>query len=175
LPDINFATCMAFVFSAEGGYVDNPNDPGGATNMGITLDVLSAWRHSAASKADVQSLTKDEATAIYRANYWNVLRGGSLPGGADLMVFDAGVNMGTGRSAKLLQTIVGVTDDGAIGPATLAAITDYITANSAASLIGALASARSDFYHSLSSFDVFGAGWLNRVAKVQALAQELPN
>jgi lysozyme family protein len=173
MADADLPTCMAFIFAAEGGYVDNPLDPGGATNMGITLDVLTAWRHSAVSKADVQALTKDEATAIYHANYWNVLRCSGLPGGIDLMAFDAGVNMGNGRSAKFVQTAVGAAVDGAIGPNTLAAVSAAVAAKGAAAIINALADARNAYYHTLATFDIFGAGWLARVSKAQALALQL--
>lgn len=173
MADANFPSCMAFVFAAEGGYVDNPLDPGGATNMGITLAVLSAWRHSAVSKADVQALSKDEATAIYQANYWNVTRCGSLPGGVDLLVFDAGVNMGNGRSAQFLQRTIGTTPDGAIGPATLAAVAAAVADQGAGAIVNALADARTADHHSLSTFDTFGAGWLARVARARALGLQL--
>ena len=54
MAELDWNTCMAFVFAAEGGYVDDPLDPGGATNLGITLDELSLWRHTAVTKADVK-------------------------------------------------------------------------------------------------------------------------
>ena len=112
----NFNPCLTFVLWAEGGYVDDPLDPGGATNLGITLGVLREWRHTAVTKSDVQNLTREEAGAIYRARYWNAIRGDELPAGVDLMVFDACVNLGPGRSARMLQAAVGVAQDGAIGP-----------------------------------------------------------
>jgi lysozyme family protein len=173
MADANFDQCMSYVFSAEGGYVDNPRDPGGATNLGITQKTLTDWRHAAVSKADVQALTKAEASAIYHAKYWNVLRCGSLPGGIDLMVFDAGVNCGTAHSARTLQTIVGCTVDGAIGPATLQAVNTAVGENSALAIITQFSQAQSNFYHGLATFDTFGAGWLARVAATLALAQRL--
>jgi lysozyme family protein len=169
MADANWNSCLSFVLAAEGGYVDDPQDPGGATNMGITLDVLSQWRHTAVTKADVQALTATEAGAIYRANYWNATRCTDLPSGVDAMVFDCAVNNGIGRSAKFLQTAVNVTADGSIGPATLAAV----AAVPVATLIPNLASQRSAFYHSLSTFDHFGAGWLARLQRVTALADQL--
>src|SRR5690348_18419167 len=101
----NWDQCLDFIFDKEGGYSDDPLDPGGATNLGITLNELSQWRHDAVTKQDVKALTRQEAAAIYRANYWNVVRGDELPAGIDLMVFDAGVNIGTPRSARFLQQI----------------------------------------------------------------------
>jgi lysozyme family protein len=169
MADANWNSCLAFVLAAEGGYVDDPQDPGGATNLGITLDELSQWRHTAVTKADVQELTRDEAAAIYRTSYWNATRCSDLPSGVELMVFDAAVNNGTGRAAKFLQAAVGATPDGSIGPITLAAV----AAADAMALITALASERSAFYHTLSTFDHFGAGWISRVQRATALAKQL--
>jgi lysozyme family protein len=163
----NFNPCLDFVLSAEGGYVDDPLDPGGATNLGITLRVLSEWRHTAVTKIDVQNLTRDEAGAIYRARYWNVIHGDDLPAGVDLMVFDAGVNLGAGRSARMLQAAVGAGEDGAIGPATLGAVAGY---QDRSDLISKLANAREAYYRTLSTFSHFGTGWTARVNRVKQLA-----
>lgn len=165
----NFNACLAFVLSAEGGYVDDPLDPGGATNLGITLRVLSDWRHTAVTKTDVRDLTREEAGAIYRARYWNVVHGDSLPAGVDLMVFDAGVNLGTGRSARMLQAVVGAAEDGAIGSETLGAMQSH----HAPDLISNLAEEREAYYHSLSTFSHFGAGWTARVNRVKELALQM--
>lgn len=155
--------CLAFVFAAEGGYVDDPMDPGGATNLGITLDVLSQWRRGAVTKDDVRNLGRDEAAAIYRTSYWNASRCADLPAGVDLMVFDASVNTGNGRSARFLQMAAGVTADGSIGPLTLAAI----GRRPAAELINDLAQRRLAFYQNLPTYDRFGAGWRARVTEAQ--------
>ena len=169
MAEANWDACLAFVLAAEGGYVDDPMDPGGATNLGITLQVLSTWRHTAVTKADVQNLGRDEAGAIYRANYWNADRCSDLPAGVDLMVFDAAVNMGIGRSAKFLQSAIGVTADGSIGPQTLAAT----AAQPAADLVNVLADARLQFYQGLPTFDHFGHGWTARVNNVKAQALQM--
>jgi len=169
MADGNFDPCLAFILAAEGGYVDDPLDPGGATNLGITLKVLTDWRHSAVTKQEVMNLTRDEAAAIYRAHYWNVVRGESLPAGVDLMVFDAAVNLGAGRSARMAQAVVDASQDGSIGPATVAAI---VAANPT-DTIEALATRRYDYYHSLSTFDHFGAGWIKRVTNAKKLALQM--
>ncbi len=169
MAEANWDACLAFVLAAEGGYVDDPMDPGGATNLGITLQVLSTWRHTAVTKVDVQNLQQDEAGAIYRANYWNAERCSDLPSGVDLMVFDAAVNMGIGRSAKFLQAAAGVTADGSIGPQTLAAT----AAAPAAALVDVLADARLQFYQGLPTFDHFGQGWSARVNNVKAQALQM--
>ena len=169
MAEADWDSCMAFVFASEGGYVDDPLDPGGATNLGITLAELSIWRHTAVTKNDVQTLGKTEAANIDRANYWNATRCSDLPPGVDLMVFDAAVNMGIVRSARFLQQAVGADQDGSIGPNTLSAV----AAADTAALIASLASERMDFYHGLTTFDHFGAGWTARVQKVSALATQM--
>ena len=164
-----FSPSLEFVLQQEGGYVDDPVDPGGATNLGITLRVLTTWRHTAVSKDDVKNLTKDEAAAIYRASYWNALHCDSMPKGIDLMLFDTGVNMGCGRSAKFLQEAVSVAADGAIGPATLGAVNKANLAD----LIKGFAERRQAFYQSLPTFVHFGKGWTNRVNQVTQSARKL--
>lgn len=162
----NFKACLEHVFASEGGYVDHPKDPGGATNMGITISTLSAWRGSPASKADVRNLTRDEAAKIYRANYWNPVRGDDLPAGLDLVAFDAAVNSGVSRGAAWLQKALGVPADGKIGPQT-------ITAANTALLSEAIRHAcenRLTFLRGLSTWSTFGKGWASRVSRVQTEA-----
>jgi lysozyme family protein len=161
MPD-RFGTCLAFTLKAEGGYVDDPADPGGATNMGITLATYRRWSDDAELGAvQVKDMTERIARAIYRSMYWNPLRADALPAGVDLSVFDMGVNAGIWRSARLLQRALGFTGeeiDGSIGPQTLAAAARF----DARSLIDDLAARQSAFYRGLADFGTFGAGWLDR-------------
>ncbi len=158
----NFATCLAFTLRAEGGYTDNPDDPGGATNMGITLATYRSWSDDpAAGVPQIEDMTTRVASAIYRALYWNPLRADALPAGVDLSVFDFGVNAGIWRSARLLQRALGFTGDeldGCIGPETLAA-TDKADARA---LVEELFARQEHYYRSLEEFPIFGRGWLNR-------------
>jgi len=97
--DDNFDTCLAFTLKEEGGYSDNPADPGGATNMGITLATYRQWADNPTlGPVQVQDMTERTATAIYRSLYWNPLRADALAAGVDLSVFDMGVNAGMGFS-----------------------------------------------------------------------------
>lgn len=165
-PPSRFAACVAEVLRHEGGYVDHPADPGGATNLGITLRTLAAWRGGEVSKADVRALTRAEAAAIYRARYWTPLRCDELPPGVDLMVFDFGVNAGPARSARTLQNALRVPADGIIGPQTLLAARDVPRRV----LICDLSDARRDYYRGLAGFATFGRGWMNRVDAVTRAA-----
>lgn len=109
------ADVKRWVLEYEGGFVNHPRDPGGATNMGITRRTLAAWRGHPVSVQDVRDLTKSEAMAIYKAHYWDAVQGDRLPRGLDYAVYDYAVNSGPGRAARDLQRCLGVTVDGIIG------------------------------------------------------------
>jgi len=157
-----FEICVAFTLRQEGGYTDDPADPGGATNMGITLATYREWSDDPHLGADqVRDMTQKTAEAIYRSLYWNRLRADALPPGVDLSVFDMGVNAGIRRSARLLQQALGFTGekvDGSIGPETLAAADRF----DARTLVNNLADRQTAYYRSLANFRIFGTGWLRR-------------
>jgi lysozyme family protein len=167
-----FNACLAFTLREEGGYVDDPADPGGATNMGITLATYREWSDDPTfGPTQVEDMTERTARAIYRSLYWNPLRADALPTGVDLSVFDMGVNAGIWRSARLLQRALGFTGeevDGCIGPETL----DAAAKCDPCTLVTDLAERQSAYYRSLADFPIFGTGWLNRTEarRVAALA-----
>jgi len=172
-----FSTCLAHVLAQEGGYVDHPADPGGATNLGITRKTLARWRQIEPwwdlPKGAVQALTPTEAASIYQALYWTPCQGDRLPAGIDLMVFDHGVNSGPAQAIRTLQGVLGVRRDGLIGPLTLAALDKRVAANGAGPLIEALAAARLGFLKGLKTFAVFGRGWTRRVDAVATAARAM--
>ncbi len=162
-----FDACLTLVLGAEGGFSNDPRDRGGATNYGITLATLAEWRRSrdpgATVTADhVRELNVEEAKEIYRSRYWNVLRCDDLPKGVDLLVFDLGVNAGPARSAKILQEVLGVEQDGSIGPVTL----NGLNACAPDKIIREFSAKRLDFYRGLADFGTFGAGWTNRTNRM---------
>jgi len=161
-----FDRCMDVTLKWEGGYVDHPRDPGGATNMGITHITLAAWRGRRVTKAEVRALTKAEAKEIYRARYWDKVRGDDLPPGLDLVAFDGAVNSGPRRGAEWLQEALGVTSDGVIGPKTIAAA----QAADPAMTINVATDIRLSFLMRLNTWNTFGEGWGNRVADIRANA-----
>lgn len=165
----NFPPVMDEIFKHEGGYVDHPRDPGGATNMGITHKTLAAWRRvSHVSKIEVKRLTKSEARDIYRDRYWNKVHGDALPYGFDLVAMDGAVNSGPRRGAKWLQRGVGARADGVIGPKTIEA-----ARRSDAQGIERACDARMGFLRGLRHWDAFGRGWSRRVASVEAVATRM--
>ena len=103
----NLAACLSVTLEFEGGYVDHPKDPGGATNMGITHKVLASWRKVspwwALDKSEVKNLKRPEVEDIYAAPYWRPMRGDGLTRGVDLAAFDYGVKSGISRASRHLQ------------------------------------------------------------------------
>ncbi len=166
----NFNSALAHVLEFEGGYSDHRLDPGGATNLGITLAVLKAYRGRSVSKQDVRALTKKEAATIYRERYWEPAACGVLPSGLDLAVFDCAVNQGVGRARRFLQQAANVKVDGQIGPVTLAAI----SAAKPDRLLTEFMARRMQSYGSLQRlFPTFGLGWSRRLMATYAVAQGL--
>lgn len=161
-----FTKCLDIIFMHEGGFADHPDDPGGATNMGITHKTLAAWRGAPVTVEDVRNLTRAEAGEIYRANYWNALNCDGLPAGVDLVVFDFGVNAGVRRSAKLLQEVVHVEQDGQVGPITLGAAKTLEPAH----IINAFSDGRMEHYRSLRHWETFKRGWTKRTTDSRTTA-----
>jgi lysozyme family protein len=166
---MRFEACLPIILASEGGFVDDPADPGGATNLGITRATLCGWLGRSASLADVAALSPATVAPIYRARYWNPAHAGDCPPGVDLMVFDEAVNQGVGRALATLQAAVGVAADGAFGPATQAAL----AATDPASLVRAIAANRESHYRALPTFPRFGRGWLSRLDRTTALALDM--
>lgn len=164
-----FESCVNIVLQKEGGFVNHSADPGGATNYGITIKVLSEYRKTEVSVEDVQRLSIGEAKQIYFKNYWKPIQGDQLPAGVNLSVFDFAVNAGVSRAAKTLQKIVNVQQDEIIGPVTLKAVQTFDIED----MIERLAAERVLFYRSLKTFSVFGKGWLRRTDSIKIASLEM--
>lgn len=165
----NYAKCLNEVLVYEGGYVNHPHDPGGATNKGITQHVYNSWRKSKGLPTrDVKNIPMSEVVLIYKQNYWDKIKGDDLPEGLDLALFDFAVNSGVGRAIKYIQQIVGVNPDGVMGPVTLRAIED-----SKEDLILEVCNERMRFLKGLSTWHYFGKGWSNRVASVVSKSKRM--
>lgn len=166
----NFPASLAHVLTSEGGFSDDPLDPGGATNRGITQAVYDAWRKGEGLPARSVKLLNDyETGVIYRRRYWDACSCDLLPGGVDYCVFDCAVNSGSGKAAKLLQTAAGVPADGSIGPVTLAAV----NAADPRRIINGICSERLAFLETLPTWAHFGKGWGARVASVEQDARSM--
>ena len=154
----NWAAAVQFVLEEEGGLVNDPHDPGGLTNYGIS--------QRAYPDLDIRDLTTVQAMDIYHTDYWARINGDDLPRGVDVMAFDAAVNQGVWTARRLLQLAARVTTDNIIGPKTLAgirhdgALTDY-TAR------------RVMTYADTHNYTKYGYGWMRRTMRAHALAVTL--
>jgi lysozyme family protein len=170
----SFPQALALTLNFEGGYSDHPLDPGGATQMGITRATLARYRGRPVSKAEVMALSRAEAAGIYRALFWDVIRGDELPAGVDAALFDYAVNSGPTRAIRHLQRVLHVREDGQPGPVTLHALAGA----DAGSVIQGLCDLRLGFVMGLRTWAVFGKGWGRRVKAIReaslALASAAP-
>ena len=165
----NWKRSFELMLKSEGGYVNHPSDPGGRTNLGVTQSVWEQWVGRESNEKEMRSLTPAMVEPLYKRKYWDACKCDDLPEGLDYLVFDFAVNAGPGRSIKTLQTAVGTTPDGIIGPKTLAAV----RAVDPHELIEKFSVAKTQFYESLPTFPTFGRGWLNRVADVKVKASTM--
>jgi lysozyme family protein len=160
----NFEKALAAVLVHEGGYVNNPKDPGGMTNLGCTK---ATWEEHCGHPVDekvMRALTPADVAPLYKRKFWDKICGDDLPSGVDYVVFDCAINSGPGRAAKFLQACVGVEPDGGIGPKTLAAVKAFDPKE----LVTDYSKRRLSFMMSLPIWGTFGKGWTKRVNEVQA-------
>ena len=110
-PSRAFEQAMIYVFNDEGGFAARPTEGGGAVNMGITYTVFCAWRAKQGKPkptfADLHAMSKDEASAIYRAKFANVIRFDELPRGVGYVVLDSAVNNGVSGAMRVLANALG--------------------------------------------------------------------
>jgi len=165
----NYSTCLEIILEHEGGFVNHPKDPGGVTNHGVTKKVYDKWVGKNSTVEEMRNLTHEDVAPIYKKNYWDRAKCDQLPSGVDLSVFDWGVNSGVSRSAKALQRIVGVKQDGGIGPMTLQAVSEV----EAEEIIEQMHYMRDNFYRSLDTFETFGKGWTRRNNETREKALEM--
>lgn len=177
-PDAAFETALAHVLAVEGGWSDDPYDPGGKTNKGITISEYARWLgvslagpEAARVEARLRQISDAEAARIYRVNYWLPACCHCLPRAIALMQFDAAVNHGVRRAALFLQQAAGVMTDGEIGPLTLRAAHTLAPST----LLARYADLRRAHYRSLPHFWRFGRGWLARVDKTVRAASGTPS
>ena len=165
----NFDKCLEMLLHHEGGFVNHPRDPGGMTNLGVTLRVYERWIGKKVSEQEMRDLTVEQVAPIYKHNYWDKCRCDDLPSGLDWSIFDWAVNSGPGRSAKALQGIIGATQDGGIGPKTLQLVAEH----NPKEMIEKMHDKRQGFYEGLKTFDTFGKGWSRRNLETREKALEL--
>lgn len=150
---MTFDTVFDRVIGHEAAYVNDPNDPGGETNWGISKRSYP--------RLIIKELTREQAKDIYRVDFWQRINGDRLPDGVAFQLFDFAVNSGIETAVRYLQRAAGVADDGHWGPVSQAAI-DGATESD---LIMRLNAERLDFMTRLSHWPDFGRGWARRIAQ----------
>lgn len=158
-----FRAAVDFVIAEEGGFSADPRDSGGATKFGISQRAYPGL--------NIARLTRADAEAIYRRDYWDRLPAVSEP--LAFFLLDFSVNAGVGRAIRCLQTAVGVKDDGAFGPVTARAV----SVRPVDEVLTLLAAERARFYSQLGSRDgdVFLRGWMRRTMRAFRAALALVN
>ena len=155
----------------EGGYQAFKEDTGNynslgqlvGTNWGISAPVYESFLGKPPSRADMQNMSKATAKAIYKKQFWDDIKGDSIINQSIAnILFDGRVNHGH-TGVKLMQRILGVVQDGVVGPITLNAINTAIPEK----LHNAYKATREAFYKTLAnrnpSYQKFIQGWLNRI------------
>ena len=142
----NYNYALQQVLKSEGGYTNDPKDPGGPTNFGITIADYRMYVNKNATATDVKNMHLADAQTIYRSKYWNAVNGDTLPSGVDYCVFDYGVNSGVGRANKVYNRL---------------------KSSDAKGTINVICDERLQFLQSLSTWSHFGKGWGSRVASVR--------
>lgn len=162
---MRYPICLSFVLEHEGGFSDDPADPGGATNYGITQRTYDVWRDDRGlSRRSVLGIEHAEVETIYDERYWTPGKCASLPPPLDLIHFDTCVNVGVDTAARTLQTALGITlVDGVIGTKTLEQVRVVDTIETAARYCSLRTTRYLALVHMRPSLRKFLRGWLHRV------------
>lgn len=150
---MNFDIAFDRLISSEGGYTDGKGDPGGETKFGISKRSYP--------NVDIKNLTRDQAKAIYLADFWNKINADKLYDGVAFQLFDFAVNSGISTAIRYFQRSLGVADDGWWGPVSQAAA-DKV---SESDQIMQLNAERLDFMTRLSNWSNASRGWARRIAQ----------
>lgn len=160
---MNFDEAFKITVGHEGGFTQNPKDPGNWTGGKVGVGLNKGTKYGIASNTypneDIKNLTVDRAKVLYKRDFWDKAKCDLLPNGIRFHVFDVSVNSGVSRGVKTLQQALGVTSDGIIGNQTISAANKYDPSK----LLKDFYEKRIAFYKSLPTFPIFGKGWINRV------------
>ena len=162
-----YPKALQFVLNAEGGYSDDPADPGGATMHGITQSEYNAWQNAHGLAAQpVKDIAMSEVEAIYAQNYWHVMSGDSLPYPLDCMAFDTAVNLGNVWAARLLWRAVPTQQQDAVTDVLISLVNQ-----APVHIAGRYMDQRTHYYQTIAqehpALQKFLRGWLNRIAALK--------
>lgn len=173
MSDFEFA--VKYVLDNEGGYSNDPNDPGGATNFGITAGDLARWRKKPVTASDVQNMSVVEAENIYRSFYWDPLSCDGVNSKAiSTAIFDTGVLYGISTSGKYAQRVCAslaqpVKIDGVIGPMSLKALNSVDDSKFIHGMYDLIIDHIDALVDANNRLKKFQAGWVNRAKRLLTL------
>lgn len=153
-----FDKAVSFVLEAEGGISEDPNDPGGLTNFGIS--------QRAYPSVNIRKLTREDAIGIYKKDYFDAIHGDALPPAIAILLLDSAVNQGVSTAVRILQFSLGVRTDGVMGPQTLQAV----GASSISKLVAEFVARRCNAYALNPAVTRYGLAWYRRVSRCHQLA-----
>lgn len=150
---MEFHVAINRVLGHEGGYVNDPSDPGGETKWGISK---RSYPH-----LNIERLTRDEAIHLYKVDFWNKVHTDVLPDALDFQLLDSAVNSGIDQSIRFLQRALDVADDGRFGPVSKAAL----AAADPNDVLLLFLAERLEFMTKLKNWDNASRGWARRIAR----------
>jgi lysozyme family protein len=161
----NWDQSFEYLLQSEGGFVNDPNDPGGMTNLGVTKAAWEMYVQRQATIDEMKTLTPDDVEPFYKRLFWDKVWGDKQFTGVDYLLFDCAVNTGVAQCVLFLQRAVGAQPDGQLGPLTYAATITHDPKD----LIEQLSQQKINFYKGLNN-PKYEKGWLARVAHVKDAA-----
>jgi lysozyme family protein len=172
---LNFDACYNFTMEMEGGYSDDPNDPGNWTGCACHKGQLKGTNKGISACAypslDIANLSDSQIQQIYEDDYWDTVAGDALPMGVDLCTWDSGVNCGPGKGIEWLQVATGNPHaDGVMGPETLSWVARCSDTDA---VIDSICDQRLMYCQGLATWPTYGTGWSSRIAAMRSLAHEM--
>ena len=165
--EANFTPSMSIIIpNYEGGYSNDPHDPGGPTKFGVTIHDVRMYLNPNATAADVKALTLSQAIVIYRKRYADAINFDQLWWGVDFATLDPTINSGIKKGWLWLKRACGISTDSKAE--VLAKEVELVNAGKAADICRSICDQRLSFLHALGNWRYFGAGWGRRVADVRA-------
>lgn len=159
---MTFPEALSIVLKWEGGFSNDPQDPGGITNLGITKEEYERISGRDVTETEMRALTIEQVTPIYLKYYWTPAYCDHTPEIAKLIVFDCAVNQGVTCATKIMQDALGMSVDGLIGPHTRLALTEC----DPQAFKSAFAVKRAERYWDTANKERFGLGWFKRLVDV---------
>lgn len=162
-----FENALDLLIAHEGGYVNDPNDPGGKTKFGISdrrdgnIDGMADLDGDGIGDVEIIDLELEQVAKIYRREYWERCKCDDLSPALATALFDTAVNCGNGLAARLLQRVLRVEDDGIIGPITI----KHANKAEQAELVSLFLAERQIHNAALKTWKHYGRGWTKRVIK----------